>query len=236
MKTKQGFQHRYLWFGIIALITILVSMIGLRGALPVAKAHRGEPSEPNASNDDFVITVKTDNPGTSTDSQFTIPTTTGGGYNYNVDCDNDGINEATGQTGDYTCNYPSAGTYTVRIKDNTGAGTGFPRIYFGDGGDKDKLISIEQWGTGQWTSMDSAFYGCSNLIINATDTPDLSNVTNLDSMFRGAAALGSGNGNWNWDTSSVTDMEWMFADAKAFNQDIGGWDVSSVTDMRSMFE
>ena len=47
------------------------------------------------SPDDFVITVKTDNAGTSGPMQFTIPTN-GGGYNYNVDCDNDGVNEATG--------------------------------------------------------------------------------------------------------------------------------------------
>jgi len=33
---------------------------------------------------DFVITIKTDNTGPSSDTQFTIPTT-GGGYNYNVD-------------------------------------------------------------------------------------------------------------------------------------------------------
>ncbi len=42
--------------------------------------------------DDFIITVQTDNPGTSADTEFTIPTT-GGGYDYNVDCDDDGIDE-----------------------------------------------------------------------------------------------------------------------------------------------
>ncbi len=52
--------------------------------------------------DDFVITVKTDNTGSSSDTQFTIPAS-GGGYDYNVDCDNDGTDETTGQTGDYTC-------------------------------------------------------------------------------------------------------------------------------------
>ena len=73
---------------------------------------------PNAAAaDDFVIKVKTDNPGMSTTTQFTIPTT-GTGYNYNVDCNNNGTNEATAQTGNYTCNYASAGTYTIRIKDN----------------------------------------------------------------------------------------------------------------------
>ena len=35
-----------------------------------------------------------------------------------------------------------------------------------------------------------------------------------------------------WDTSSVTTMYRMFANAHAFNQDISKWDVGNVTDMR----
>jgi len=66
----------------------------------------------------FIITVKTDNPGTSNDNQFTIPTDVISTYNYNVDCDDDGVDEATGITGNYTCNYATAGTYRVIIKGN----------------------------------------------------------------------------------------------------------------------
>ncbi len=210
--------------------------------------------------DDFVITVKTDNTGPSSNTQFTIPTT-GTGYNYNVDCDNDGTDEATAQTGDYICDYGSlggVGTYTVRIKDNSGTGTGFPRIYFADGGDKEKLLSIEQWGTGQWTSMAFAFYGCSNLAGGAVDVPDLSGVTNMNAMFRDAIAFNGDIGSWNttnvtdisymfsgatafngniasWNTGTVTNMGSMFRDATAFNGDIGSWDTTSVTDMSFMF-
>jgi len=50
---------------------------------------------------DFVITVQTDNPGTSTDLQFTIPTDPGLTYNYDVDCDNNGSNEISSASGDY---------------------------------------------------------------------------------------------------------------------------------------
>jgi len=123
-------------------ITSVIVFVLLLIAVPAAFA-----APLRASADDFVITVQTDNLGSSSSTQFTIPTT-GSGYNYNVDCDDDGFDEATGQTGNYTCNYGSAGTYTVRIKDNSGAGTGFPRIYFNNGGDKYKLLTIEQWGTG----------------------------------------------------------------------------------------
>ena len=66
-----------------------------------------------SSTDDFMITVKTDNDGTTNDNQFFIGTT-GSGYNYNVDCDNDGTNEATDETGLYTCTYAAPGTYTIR--------------------------------------------------------------------------------------------------------------------------
>ena len=197
--------------------------------------------------DDFVITVKTDNPGVSSDTQFEIPTVWGETYNYNVDCNNDGVDEATGVTGDYTCNYATAGTYTIRIKDNTGTRDGFPRIQFGFvGTDNEKLLSINQWGTGHWTSMQMAFEDCVNLdsanaVDNgggavpawATDTPDLSNVTDLSLMFHYASSFNQDISGW--DVSNVTNMSSMFSGASSFNQDISGWDVSNVTNMSRMF-
>ncbi len=207
--------------------------------------------------DDFVITVKTDNPGTSGSAQFTIPTS-GSGYNYNVDCKNDGIFEASAQTGNYTCNYGTAGTYTVRIQDNNGDLTGFPRIYFYDGGDCQKLLTIQQWGKGKWTSMNAAFEGCSYLTLAASDAPDLSGVTDLSFMFAYASAFNGSIGSWNtsqgiymtdmfaydsafnqnigsWNTSSVTDMRGMFYQASSFNQNIGNWNTGSLTNMPEMF-
>ncbi len=212
-----------------------------------------------AGTDDFVITVKTDNPGTSSSTQFTIPTYSGEGYNYNVDCDSNGTNEAMAQTGDYTCNYASAGTYTIRIEDNTGVNTGFTRIQFVHDSDRQKLLSIDQWGTSSWTSMNYAFYRCNNLAGNAVDIPNLSIVTDMSGMFFGASAFNQDISGWNtssvtnmnsmfyeassfdqdisgWNTSNVTDMSGMFAGASAFNQNIGGWDTSNVTSMSGMFE
>ncbi|MCF6317856.1 MAG: hypothetical protein L3J83_01030, partial [Proteobacteria bacterium] len=58
--------------------------------------------------DDFIITVQSDNLGLSADTEFTIPTT-GGGYNYNVDCNDDGTDEFTAQAGDVTCDFSALG-------------------------------------------------------------------------------------------------------------------------------
>ena len=178
--------------------------------------------------DDFVITVKIDNAGALSETLFTIPTT-GEGYNYNIDCDNDGTNEAIDQTGDYTCDYGigNGGTYTIRI-----AGT-FPRIFFNGGGDRQKIFSVEQWGTGTWTSMEGAFYGCSNLAGQAADSPNLSGVTNMKQMFRGASSFNQDIDSW--DVSGVTDMGQMFYGASSFNQDIGSWNTVAVTSMNYMF-
>ncbi len=224
----------HFWRSFIAMILAL--SLALFSRQPVSAAPQSNGVPPSA--DDFVITVKTDNAGTSSSTQFTIPTT-GIGYDYNVDCNNDGTDDAIAQTGDYTCDYSTLGgadTYTIRIKDNSGTGagwTGFPRIYFNNGGDKLKLLTIAQWGTGAWTSMNNAFYGCANLTSAASDAPDLSNVTNLSYMFALASAFNQDIGGWN--TSNVTDMSFMFYRAGAFNQDIGNWDTGSVTNMIGLF-
>ena len=39
-----------------------------------------------------------------------------------------------------------------------------------------------------------------------------------------------------WNVSNVTDMQSMFAGASSFNQPLNKWNVSNVTDMSWMFE
>ena len=210
---------------------------------PGSLADRNSATRPPASDrlqgkgrsptDDFVLTVKTDNPGGSGPTQFTIPTYSGETYNYNVDCDNDGDDDITAAAGSVTCDYPAPGTYTLRIKDNTGASAGFPRVYFVESTDAQKLLSIDQWGTGKWTSMADAFAGCANVAGQPADAPDLSLVTDMSYMFFNAAAFNAPIGGW--DTSHVTNMSGMFYGAAAFNADISGWDTSAVTNMSYMF-
>ena len=196
--------------------------IGNGIGVPFLKGGGGGAPAPNF---DFTMLVKTDNAGTSASDQFTIPTT-GGGYNYDVDW-GDGTT-STGVTGNITHTFPSAGNYVIKI---SGA---FPRIYFNNGGDRRKLLEVQNWGNIAWSSMFSAFNGCSNMDVTATDVPDLSSVTDMASMFRNASSFNQDIGNW--DVSSVTRTDYMFAGASSFNGDIGGWDVSSVTNMYNMFQ
>lgn len=164
----------------------------------------------------------------ASDLSITIPTFAGSTYNYSVNW-GDGSPVQNGFTGNATHVYPAAGTYTVEI---TGL---FPQIYFNNYGDKNKIQSIEQWGDNAWTSMNRAFMGATNLVSNATDTPDLSMVTNMFAMFGYAEAFEGDANIGNWDVSNVTEMYGAFGGAKVFNADISNWNVGNVTNMKLMF-
>ncbi len=206
-----------------------------------------------SQNDSFITTWKTDNAGTSCSSCVTIPTAFGSTYDYDIDWDNDGAFDDFNISGDITHDYGSSGTYQIAIRGD------FPRIFFNNEGDKEKILSVDQWGDIVWLSMNSAFRGCENLAGQANDSPNLSQVTDMSSMFSEANDFNQDIGNWNvstvtdmsamffksdgfnqdignWDVSSVVYMNAMFGQAFAFNQDISNWDVSSVTSMNSMFE
>ena len=174
----------------------------------------------------FITTWRT----TTANESITIPTT-GTGYNYVVHW-GDGSSES-GQRGNATHTYASAGDYTVSI------GGVFPRIYFGDfyfsnRDERSKIRDVTQWGNVAWTSMAGAFQGANNLTMTATDAPDLSGVTSMRSMFFGASSFNGDISGWN--TASVTHMGDMFSGATSFDQNIGNWNTAQVTDMRWMFD
>ena len=57
---------------------------------------------------------------------------------------------------------------------------------------------------------------------------NISNVTNISSMFSGASSFNQDISGW--DTSSITNMRGLFSNTNNFDQDIGSWNTSSVTD------
>lgn len=180
----------------------------------------------------FITIWKTDNTlhNSSAADQIIIPTT-GSGYDYDLTWEEVGntVNRDTlfNVTGDTTITFPSAGSYQVSISGD------FPRIHFNNAGERLKILSIEQWGDISWTSMANSFYGCSNLVINASDAPDLSGVQSLEGMFNRATSMNSDLNNW--DVSTITNMSSMFSEAANFNGNIISWDVSNVSDMSYTF-
>ncbi|OIQ21099.1 MAG: hypothetical protein BM557_04915 [Flavobacterium sp. MedPE-SWcel] len=134
------------------------------------------------------------------------------------------------QSGVTSHTYSNYGIYTVTI-----SGT-FSRISFGEDNidnNSFSLLTVEQWGDIQWTSMEEAFLNCQNLTITATDIPDLSQVTNMSKMFWYCISLNQSLNNW--DVSNVTNMSETFRRATSFNEPLNDWDVSNVTNMESIF-
>jgi len=204
----------------------------------------------------FIIEIDSTESGVSNNNQFQF---TGALGDYDVIAKQNGTQVATFNdlSGAETITLPSSGVYDLEVFPK--ASNGFDRIRFDDGGDKDKMLDIKQWGTIVWSTFNSAFYGCENMLTTATDVPNLSNVTSMRGMFRDASSANPDTSNWdvssvtnmrymfsytssanpdttNWDVSNVTDMYAMFLDATSANPDTSNWDVSSVTNMRYMFQ
>ncbi len=180
-----------------------------------------------SAQDAFILSWKTDNPGGSNSTSITIPVAPSQEYLYDVDWNNDGIYDEFQITESINHDFGIAGTYTIRIKGI------FPQISFKNGDDQEKLIDISQWGAIEWRSMNGAFQGCSNLNISATDAPDLSNVKDFTSAFKGCTNFNSPIGHW--DVSNVESFYFTFSNCQAFNQPLNEWNTSSVRTMQRMF-
>ncbi len=186
--------------------------------MATARDVAGEPYE---------TTWKTDNAGTSTSTQITLPLVINGNYNFIVDWGDDNTDHITVyDQAETTHTYSSSGTYTVKI---TGTIDGWS---FNNGGDKLKLLTVDVWGILILGDTSGHFYGCSNLTSTAIDSPKVG--PSMAATFRDCSALNGGLANW--DVSGVTAMNSAFWGATAFNDDISGWDVSNVTNMIIMFK
>ncbi|MBL4604548.1 MAG: BspA family leucine-rich repeat surface protein, partial [Flavobacteriaceae bacterium] len=165
---------------------------------------------------------------TGTNESINIPTYSGETYSYTVDW-GDLSTDTIIYTGDASHTYSLVDDYTVTI---TGV---FPRIYFNNTGDKDKIIEIVDWGDMVWSSMENAFYGCSQLDVTDTDAPDLTGgITDLSGMFRDCSVLTQDVSNW--DVSGITNMSHMFSGAGDFNRSLADWDIDSINNMTGMLD
>ncbi len=101
-------------------------------------------------------------------------------------------------------------------------------------GDSDKLLSVVQFGSVAWESMEFMFAGAHQMSFAPDiDTPDLSKVTSMRLMFLECQSFNQPLNNWKVD--NVTNMMGVFAKCYAFNQPLNNWKVDNVTNMMGMF-
>lgn len=182
------------------------------------------------SQDAFITTWNTENPGLSSENAIRIPLNNLSGtlfYNFTVNWGDGEVEDYTGPLLQITHFYEEPGIYEVSIEGE------FPAVFFDNQGDRLKLLTIEQWGAIAWSSFENAFYGCENLEINTQDNPILTGVSSMASAFSGCQVLNSPVNDW--DVSNVTDFRSTFENCYQFNQSLDEWDVSNATTLRAMF-
>jgi surface protein len=172
----------------------------------------------------FQFSVKTDNAGVSTSTQFRMPLISSTGLYFTVNWgDGTPVETITNHTlAIHT--YATAGTYTISTVGN------LRNWAFNEGGDLLKMLNVFQW-EGLEINEFRVFRGCTNLTATATDAPLIAAGAFFDRFFQNCPNFNGAIGNWN--VSGITDMQHMFEGATAFNQDIGGWNVSNVTNFGS---
>ena len=183
----------------------------------------------------YITVWKTDNPGWSAANQIVFWAK--GSFNYKWEQENNPAVKDSGfisgsESGNFydTLDFPAAGVYRLYLSP-----TGTFEHFFMNSGDQQKLLKVEQWGDVVWSSMWSAYTLCSNLIITATDVPNLSKVTDMTNMFAECSSITDIPNINLWVTSSVIDMSGMFNDAKLFNGNISNWNTGNVNNMSNMF-
>jgi surface protein len=184
----------------------------------------------------FVTIWKTDNAGISNSNQVRLSLGTTGLGSLNIyweevgnTSNNATLVEPVGSP--IIITFPAVGIYRIAIAPTSN----FLSVYYSGSTDKLKLLEIEQWGDVVWSNFSEAFQGCANLIVTATDIPNLSNANTLRRMFSGCTSLTTVPGMNNWDISNINNTSEMFRDATNFNEPIGNWNTSNVTDMDEMF-
>lgn len=164
---------------------------------------------------------------TGPNQTVTLPTLAAGTYDAAIDWgDGNQTTLAVWDAAGRAHTYASAATYEVRI---TGTFSGFR---FNDGGDKTVITTISNWGPLELIS-NAWFFGCSNLVITATDIPTL-NTTAMGQGFQDCTSIVTIPNFVSWPTASITTIGSMFNGATAFNQDFSGLDTSSVTAINAM--
>ncbi|MCO6486562.1 MAG: BspA family leucine-rich repeat surface protein [Saprospiraceae bacterium] len=203
-------------------------LIQIRGWTIIGDALSGD----NCSHRPFITVWKTDYPGMSDSLHIQFP---GIGMDYSIYWEEEGHPDNRGHVVGHDAtliSFPHPGRYSIRVIPGSGS---FHRFRTYQAGDRQKLLSIDQWGDISWTSMENAFFGCQNLQCQAQDLPDLSGLTSIAGMFNACTSLTGPENIHDWNVAHITDMKEVFHRAVLFNQPIGKWNTQSATRMTSMF-
>ncbi|NME66799.1 BspA family leucine-rich repeat surface protein [Flammeovirga aprica] len=96
------------------------------------------------------------------------------------------------------------------------------------------IVDVIQWGNMPFTTLNRIFQQCHKIAgFSASDKPNLTNVISMDYAFAGASIFKQDLNEWN--VSNVQSMRATFYNTKKFEGNIKSWDVSSVTNMKNMF-
>lgn len=182
----------------------------------------------------FRITINTNNAGSPSD-QFILPLDPLSTYNFSIlwgDNTGEFITNTTTGFPNISHTYTTPGIYTITITEMEVGG--FPTIYFNNSGDRLKITGITQWGINEWMSLNSSFYGCSNLNITATDfsTAKFSMVSNAESAFRDCTSLVTLN-SYNWN--QITNLQNAFSGCTSLTTVGASLNLSMAQNLMAMF-
>lgn len=143
----------------------------------------------------MVLEIDTTKTGSAADTiilPFTNSTTELGlGYSAKITVDwGDGLKSfLTSDDTSATHQYANPGSYNIKIYSVRNEPR--RRVYFNNGGDKEKLIRVIHWGSPLTRSLNNSFYGCINLVSVPSPSPIFCNINGLalSAAFRGCTTL-----------------------------------------------
>ena len=168
----------------------------------------------------------------SASNQIRLPLQVSGTYSFDVDWGDGTTNTITSYNqSEILHTYSVGGLYSITI---TGVCTGWSFGSSTSGGDANKFLSVQKWGSLKLTSTGGYFKFCRNLDLSTvTDVLDLNGTTSLTDLFLGCTLLTSVNRINEWNVSTSTSCLRTFQDCTNFNSDISGWNVANVSNFTS---
>lgn len=160
---------------------------------------------------DFIFTIDTTKAGISASDSIELPLKNGGTYtNLTVDW-----GDGSSQTLNYanrTHTYATGGIYQITI-----SGDVLKRFRFANGGDKLKMLSVDNWGLFDTGGVNSSFYGCANMTTIPPNSPTLSGTVDAGTLYAVCTSLAS---DVYIDSSVITSVREMLALNPSFNSGI----------------